>query len=150
MPIEGNGMMGPIMRKPDPQQASMTLPKAEQERINKAKAQQKPGGAVFLGSYMTREELLDYIREHQAAEKAKREYMPPPPPPTERQKKQIEEEQEAGRRRVAFYEAQKRNTAPIPADDPGKPMAVPADGAGTADQTFAKMPKKGIIQPLGK
>ena len=72
MPIQGN--MGPIMRKPDPQtHLRSPVPQGDEK------------GAMILGSRMTREDLLDYIRTKRREAQEKRNYQPPPPPPTERQ-----------------------------------------------------------------
>jgi hypothetical protein len=99
MPIQGN--MGPIMRKPDPQRQQLRGPVPK----NDSK------GVMILGSRMTREDLLDYIRTKRLEAEEKRNYQPPPPPPTERQAAQAALEIAAGQRRLAHFaalEAQQR------------------------------------------
>jgi hypothetical protein len=97
--------MGPIMRKEDPlknQPLRIPMPQRDEK------------GVMILGSRMTREDLLEYIRVRRREAEEKRNYQPPPQPMTERQRTQIELEKAAGRRRVEHFaalEAQRLNTA---------------------------------------
>jgi hypothetical protein len=86
MPIQGN--MGSIMRLPDPQKTPLRNPVPQGD----------DKGAMILGSRMTREDLLEYIRIKRREAEEKRNYQPPPPPPTERQQAQTTLEVEAGQR----------------------------------------------------
>jgi hypothetical protein len=87
--------MGPIMRKEDPQKAHLRSPVPHKD--NK--------GVMILGSRMTREDLLEYIRTKRLEAEAKRNYQPPPPPPTERQSAQTALEIAAGQRRLTHFAA---------------------------------------------
>jgi hypothetical protein len=60
---------------------------------------------MILGSRMTREDLLEYIRTRRLEAEEKRNYQPPPPPPTERQSAQTALEIAAGQRRLAHFAA---------------------------------------------
>jgi hypothetical protein len=60
---------------------------------------------MILGSRMTREDLLEYIRTRRREAEEKRNYQPPPPPPTERQSAQTALEIAAGQRRLAHFAA---------------------------------------------
>jgi hypothetical protein len=93
MPIQGN--MGPIMRKEDPLKTHLRNPVPQRDEK----------GAMILGSRMTRNDLLDYIRTRRLEAEEKRNIQPPPQPMTERQRAQIELEKEAGRRRVEHFAA---------------------------------------------
>ena len=88
-------IMGPIMRKPDPQKTHLRGPVPQGDEK----------GAMILGSRMTREDLLDYIRTKRREAQEKRNYQPPPPPPTERQSAQTALEIAAGQRRLAHFAA---------------------------------------------
>lgn len=76
-----------------------------------------------------RENLLNKLREHSAAQAAKEAYTPPPM--TDNMRSRIEEEQAAGRRAVARHQAQLDNR-PVPKPDPreggpGRPVHRPND-----------------------
>jgi hypothetical protein len=87
--------MGPIMRKEDPQKTHLRSPMPQRDEK----------GVMILGSRMTREDLLEYIRTKRLETEEKRNYQPPPPPPTERQRAQTELEIAAGQRRLAHFAA---------------------------------------------
>lgn len=125
MPIQGN--MGPIMRKPDPQK-NLRGPVPEKDEK----------GVMILGSRMTREDLLEYIRTKRREAEAKRNHQPPPPPPTERQRAQTNLELEAGKRRLQKFADEEAKRVATTLVVESEPVYVPPDGAGTADMTFDK------------
>ena len=117
MPIQGN--MGPIMRRPEP-------PKRDEK------------GAMILGSFITRSELIEYMQKQQKEAEEKRNYQPPPPPPTARQAAQTALEIEAGQRALERAAAKMRPMDP-PVEE-SYPIYVPPDGEGTADVKFVETP----------
>jgi hypothetical protein len=91
---------------------------------------------MILGSRMTREDLLEYIRTRRREAEEKHNYQPPPPPPTERQRAQTELEIATGQRRLAHFAAlEVRRRPEVMREKVGTEIANEADATSRDEQS---------------